>query len=105
MADPTMQDTGANPADASSEAESGSAGYTIEITVTADGKISVGVESSDQENAEESGAPADASDSAQPAKDIKSALVMALEIYKNNGEAPGADDSDEQFASGYGGGQ
>lgn len=74
--------------------------------MTGDGKISVGVESSDQENAEESGgdpsaAPMDDSGSAQPAKDIKSALVMALEIYKNNGEMQEADDSDEQFAAGY----
>lgn len=123
MADPTMQDPVDPSADPSADPSSGG-GYTIEITVTADGKISVGVESADEENEEESsaggasaGSGADGAGTsddesteptegaAQPAKNIKDALVMALEIYKNNGASPGVDDSDSQFQSGFGGGQ
>lgn len=110
MADPTAAP--ADPsADPSAEAADPSAGggYTIEISVMADGKISVGCESASEENAEESGggeaseAGGEPSGEAQPCKGIKDALIMALEIFKNNGEMPAPDDSDEQFASGYGG--
>lgn len=108
-----------------------SQGYVIEITVTADGKISVGVESASEESQEEGGegsasaegedaaAPADDADpaapapaapaddaepaegSAMPAKNIKEALTMALEIFKNNGQAAEPDTSDTDFTSGY----
>lgn len=107
---------------AGSDTDSGmGAGYVIEITVTADGMISVGVEPADEESQEEGGegASADpsaadpsaeggeaaepAEGSAQPAKTIKEALTMALEIFKNNGQAPSADTSDSDFSSGYSG--
>ena len=105
-------------------ADSQAQGYVIEITVTADGQISVGVESSSEEAQEESGegaaaAPAEGADPAEgaegaegaepaegaamPAKNIKEALTMALEIFKNNGQAPAADTSDSDFSSGYSG--
>lgn len=97
----------ADPAaeDMSTEQSAGT-GYTIEIAVSADGKISVGCESAAAEGAEAGaeGAP-EAAMATQPAKDIKDALVIALGIYKNNGEMPEADDSDAQFASGYKGGE
>lgn len=88
----TMQDPSA---DTSQDDGSAGVGFVIEITCTADGKISVGIETADQKNAEEG--------AAQPAKNIKDALVLALQIYKNNGEMPEADDSDSQFSQGYGG--
>ena len=92
--------------------EESTSAYTIEITVTADGKISVGVETAQEESEEEGGSEGTATDedmasegsepgAAQPVKSIKEALVLALEIFKNNGEAPAPDTSDSDFASGY----
>lgn len=123
--DPTAS-TSASPAmGADSDTDSGmGAGYVIEITVTADGMISVGVESADEESQEEDGEgassggssdsedesadpsaePAEPADgAAMPAKTIKEALTMALEIFKNNGQSPSADTSDSDFSSGYSG--
>jgi hypothetical protein len=110
MQDPA--DTGADDTDmtgAGAAGEAPSPGYTIEITVTGDGKISVGVESADEENAEESGAGGDQGESAdqesaeaKPFKNIKDALTYALQIYKNDGEAPEDDGaSEDAFQSGF----
>ena len=79
-------DTGAT----SSTDDTGGASYTIEISVTPDG-ISVGVESADQENAEQGAAGAAGGaggEAATPVKSIKEALTLALEIYRADGEMP-----------------
>lgn len=118
------QEASATQDPASSDGSTAAQSYTIEITVSPDG-ITVGVESADDDSAEApddssaSAAPADpsqpaaaaaaspASDSdsdsdAMPAKDIKEAMVMALMIYKNNGEMPQSDATgDDDFAQGY----
>ena len=113
MAD-TMQDqtdAGADDSDmtgAGAAGDEASPGYTIEVTVTGDGQISVGVESADEENAEESGGDqAETGDQesaeAKPFKNIKDALTYALQIYKNDGEPPEDDATSESaFQSGYG---
>jgi membrane protease subunit (stomatin/prohibitin family) len=98
-------DPSADPSASTGGDSSAGGGYTIEITVTADGQISVGVESADQESAEESGGAsggADTDSGAVPAKSIKDALTMALQIYKSNGQAPQADTSDQDIDAGYG---
>lgn len=115
--DPTSALSADPSADPSMGANSGAgSSYVIEITVTADGMISVGVESADEESQEEGGEGAEAGPgadadeaaepaegAAQPAKSIKEALTMALEIFKNNGQAASADTSDSDFSSGYSG--
>ena len=100
-------DTGAQTDDSSV-----TQGYTIEISVAGDGSITVGAESAAQENAEggsgvpSGGASSDSSEgTAQPAKNIKDALLMALEIFKAGGEMPKADTSDADFSQGYTGSQ
>jgi hypothetical protein len=116
--DPSMADPAADPSmgapDADAGAEStenaGPQGYCIEIHVSADGKISVGVESEAEESSEEQGEggeggePSD--DNLSPAKDIKDALTQALAIYKADGAADATQTHAKQiqsqgFESGY----
>lgn len=89
--------------------DTGAASYTIEISVTPDG-ISVGVESADQENAEEGGSegageaqgtPA----AATPVGSIKEALTLALDIYRADGQMPdqNAPSPEDEMSSGFGG--
>jgi hypothetical protein len=88
-----MQDGGADEA---SEQDQSQGGYCIEIHVSADGSLSVGVEPESEEYDEGQGAP----DKGTPAKNIKDALTQALEIYKSNGQAPEGG-SDAEFDSGF----
>ena len=61
-------------------------GYTICIEVEPDGSLSVGVEQ-EAAMAPQAEAAEEASETGyKPAKNIKDALTMALEIFKNNGE-------------------
>ena len=118
MAQPMMQDPNADAGGGSGAAGAGAAdepdtggGYTIEISVIDDGKISVGVETAAEEDAEESGqgggdqgeSPAAEAGEAKSFKDIKSALTYVLMIYKNDGEPPEDETAGESdFQSGYG---
>jgi hypothetical protein len=105
-ADPT-DPTAAGGADPSDDM---SGGYTIEIQVGADGKISVSVEPQSEEDSEESGgggAPdADAaggeSEDSQPVANIREACKLVMEIFKSAGQMP--DDGADQAAmsAGYG---
>lgn len=75
-----------------------SAGYCIEIRVTADGKMSVGVEPLAEEQDEEGGN----AENYQPVGSIKEAMQKVMEIYQNDGAQ---DTSDDDFNAGYGGGK
>ncbi len=93
MADPMIDPSAADPAaDPAASDDAGSGGYEICIQVKPDGTMSVGTGPID---------PAEATESMSPASSIREAMAMAMDIYKNNGEAPdGSDDAD--FQSGYG---
>lgn len=115
----------ASPADPSMDPSAGAepdddGGYSIEIRVDGQGKISVCVENESNEPPESAegaeGAEGSAADPGededsemsqyQPAANIKEALTMALEIYKANGKAPPADAlgkrlSSAGFSAGY----
>ncbi len=87
----------------------GQAGYTIELRVAGDGKLSVSVEP-DAVEAEEGAdpmaandeAPAEDAEEAQSVPNIREAIKVILDIYKNAGAIaePGAEAADMQ--SGYG---
>lgn len=94
--DPAMQDK--------------AAGYCICIHVDAEGALSVGVEDEGAEEAQESPEGMGAMENEQdeyanftPAKNIKQALTMALEIYHADGNMPESSPSamSEGFKSGY----
>jgi hypothetical protein len=79
------------------------AGYCIQIHVSVDNKLSVGVESDAQEAAEQPGAEAAAM---SPAQNIKDALTQALQIYKAGGKPDATAEHARQltsqgFATGY----
>jgi hypothetical protein len=93
--DPQAQET---PGEYQS-ADQDNGGYTVCIKVTPDGKFSVGVETAQQEASEQQ-AGSESGGSYTPAGDVKSALTMALEIIRNDGQMP--DESGQaEFDSGY----
>lgn len=104
--DPSEMDDGqaASPDD---QDQGASAGYCIEIHVSAGGAITVEVEPEGEEAQEEAGGAAGepgeggGAPEGAPAKNIKDALTMALEIYRNNGQSPEA--ADDSFQQGFDG--
>lgn len=100
---PDPDDTGGSGA--SDDSQQAQSGYVICIHVGGDGTLSVGTES-DQEEAQEaqggSGDDAQDMEDYEPAKNIKDALTMALEIYRNDGQMPSQADSN--FQQGFDGG-
>lgn len=76
-------------------------GYEICIRCDGEGKLSVGVESGAQEAAEgmDGGQAPDDDAGYTPAKDIKEALTMALDIYKSQGKANPGDALGKRLAS------
>lgn len=87
-------DSSDSPQDSDSDNSQGSAGYTICIKVDGQGDISVGVTPASADDGDEDD---DSSDYA-PAKNIKDALTVALDIYRNDGQVK---DSDADFNEGY----
>ena len=73
------------------------AGYEICIKVGTDGAISVGVMPDGAETGE-AGDPTALS----PAKNIKEALSVALDIFNNAGQIPDAAGGNEEFDAGFG---
>jgi len=83
----------AGPMDGADQAQG--AGYTVCIQVGADGSMKVGVEPpEDPAEAPEDGAY-------KPAPSAKDALMMAMDIIKNNGKMPEGD-ADADFNAGFG---
>lgn len=82
--------------------------YEICIRVGADGQLSVGVETGEAAPAApgaQGTMPAEAESGYSQVGSIKEALTTALEIYRANGKAPGAEDlGDTDFKSGLRGG-
>lgn len=99
---------------AAPETESDDGGYCIKIMVSGDGKLSVGVENErgeapesaeGPEGAEGTGAdPAENEDAEMspmvPAKDIKTALTMALSVFKAQGD-PSAMGAGQAASAGF----
>lgn len=104
MAD-MMQDPAANPEMPPGAPQDGANnGYEICISVGADGKISVGVESAADEAAEEAGAAAQDAPkppAMMPVGSIREAMQMAMGIFEADGEMPSGGDDDE-FDAGFG---
>ena len=101
MADPAMAGDEAEPMDSAQE-ESGELAYEICIRVNKDGTMSVGVESADQEAAEEQASGVEGEPGSQTVDTIKKALTLALEIYKADGQMPqSGDDAQADFESGF----
>lgn len=78
-------------------AEQGQGGYSIEIYVDGDGKISVGVESGAEEASEHQATGQEPERT--PVKGIREALEIVMDIYKNQGQMNAGED---QFAAGFG---
>jgi len=74
--------------------------YCIEIRVMKTGQVLVGVESGEQEAQEEQNNGQE--DELTPAKSIKEALSMALDIFKSGGEMPDMQGGMDQMNAGYG---
>jgi hypothetical protein len=80
--------------------DTGQQGYTIEIHVDPQGAISVGVDTGADEQDEGAG---DDAGELQPAKNIKDALTIALDIFRNEGQMTQGPSADDDMASGFGG--
>lgn len=92
-------------------------GYKIIIAVASDGSIGVGVENENAVNAmdtvdPQSAAPGDGMNpdeesqemgAMQPAPNIKSALTMALDIFRANGASTNSTAMQSEFKSGFSG--
>lgn len=107
MADPMMgaEDPNAAPDPAAApDGEGMGAGYCIEIHVSAEGSIKIGVEPEGDEAAEEGAATPEAGaeegDDAQPVANIREAMKVVMDIYKNSGQIADADGED-QMSAGY----
>jgi len=89
-----------------------SSGYTIELHVDGTGAISVSVEPDGADEADASAAPPDGSgapmegeedqDEAQPVPNIREAVKLILDIYKNAGQMQDNSGDMDQMAQGYG---
>jgi len=75
--------------------------YEICIRVMTDQSIAVGVESAEQEAAEEQSSGMEGEPGAKPAANIKDALTQALEIFKAGGKMADDGGDDAAFMSGY----
>lgn len=120
-ADPSADPNADPSADPSASGDGSEQGYTICIVVDAQNNISVGVvpgtdADSDQDDDASQGGGASggddqsgsggSSDSDQdfaPAKNIKDALSVALDIYRNDGQIGAMTNADDDMASGFGG--
>ena len=88
--DPTMQDAEV----LGDEGGEKSGGFTICIKVAPDGSIKVGTEPYAEEGGEDESGLA-------PAKNIKEAMSVALDIYNNGGQVVDATAGDADFDSGF----
>ena len=86
-------------------------GYVIEIHVSGDGSITVGCESDSEESAEAApgaeGAEGEAYEpmEGKPAKNIKEALTIALDIFRNDGKAGSGMNAQDEMNEGFNGPQ
>lgn len=79
-----------------------SGGFCIELRVTADGKMSIGVESLDDEAAEEGGEGGSSDEDYQPVKSLQEAFKLIKEIVAHGGNQQDMQASASDMASGYG---
>jgi hypothetical protein len=71
-----------------SQPDQGEGGYCIEVEVSAQGQITVSVESADQEDSEQPGQEDESGD--MPVNNIRDACKMVEQIFANNGQMPTA---------------
>ncbi len=112
-ADPGSQDATGADAGAQPGAGDGSQdkGYTICIVVDANGQIAVGVlpgtdadgDGDDDTAQGAQGAAPDGDHDFAPAKNIKEALTVALDIYRNDGEMSEMTNGEDDMAAGFSG--
>lgn len=95
MADPMQDATMQQGADQGIDM---AGGYCIGIKVDAQGQVSVGVEPAKDEAAEEAASPS-GGEKYQTVKSFKDALMLAMDIYKNQGQIQTG--GDESFAEGF----
>ena len=99
MADPTQMPQDPLQDDPNAQTEQVApedAGYEIVIKVSGDGTIKVGVEAGEQEEAGED------ESAYQPVSGIKSALQVAMDIFKNAGQMQDAQAGQDSMDAGYG---
>jgi hypothetical protein len=109
MADPMQAPP---PPPAPTEAPAAPGGYTIELKVSADGKMSVSVEPDVEEAGEEAGvtpppdgaAPVPPEDDSQDVASLGEALKLIREIVMRGGEQTDMGASQDEMSSGYGAG-
>lgn len=87
MQDPTMQGAQAMGEESTEQG----AGFTICIKVSPDGSVKVGTEPYAEEDEK----------NLSPVKNIKDAMSIALDIYKNQGQIPELGEGEEDFDSGF----
>jgi hypothetical protein len=73
-------------------------GYCIEIHVSADNQITVGVEPESAESAEGETQP---DNGGQAVSSIREALQVAMDIFKNGGQVMDAESGDGDFSAGF----
>jgi hypothetical protein len=91
MATMPMQPTqaGADPGQGDpSQGDQSDGGYTIEIEVSAQGQMTVSVETADQEGAEQPGQEDDGAGD-MPVSNVREACKLVEQIVANNGQMPG----------------
>lgn len=80
-------------------------GFTIELNVGLDGKMTVSVEPAAEESSEEgSGSDGSDDDEAQPVANIGEALKLIREIVAHAGQMTDTSASNDEMSSGYGSG-
>jgi len=99
MADPTQATDPSTDTDDTSPDMSG--GYVIEIRVSTDNKISVGVEPLAEEDQEESG-EGEGSDDYQPVASVGEACKLVREIVAHAGQMADSGADSDAMAAGYG---
>lgn len=109
---PTGEDSAMPPPEAQG-------GFVIELRVTADGKMSIGVEPMGEESAEDSAPPptppaggppgmppspppAEPEDNYQPVASLGEAMKLIREIVMHGGESADAGASQDEMSAGYG---
>jgi hypothetical protein len=99
MADMTQSSAPTDPSDTDDTSPDMSGGYVIEIRVSADNKISVGVEPLAEESQEESG---EGSDDYQPVASVGEACKLIREIVAHAGQMADSGADADAMSAGYG---
>lgn len=81
------------------EGDSAENGYSVELYVSADGQMTISVESAAEEAAQHEGNP---TEGGTPVAGLKEAVQMIMDIVKNNGKMPDSNEGEADFSEGFG---